>query len=137
MTLDNTTMLVVEDDLLMRQLLIDTLELNGVSPKNIRAFADGDHAYAFLQESGCRDAIVICDIAMPRLNGFQLYEKVYEQMPGLHFIFITAVKLEPSEKCLLKQTGLGLLEKPFATTELMQAIHDILQDEDTPQPRPT
>jgi len=136
MTLDKTTIMVVEDDLLMRQLLVDTLELNGISAKNIHAFADGDHAYTFLQETGCKDAIVICDIALPRLNGFQLYERVYSQRPGLKFIFITAVKLEPSEQYLVKRNGLGFLEKPFSTLQLMQAIRAIAEREDTPQRHP-
>lgn len=136
MTLDNATIMVVEDDLLMRQLLVDTLELNGLSAQNIRSFADGDQAYAFLQETGCKDAIVICDIALPRLNGFQLYEKVYTHRPGLKFIFITAVKLEPSEQNLVKRRGLGFLEKPFSTFQLMEAIREILPAEDTQQPRP-
>lgn len=135
MTLDNATIVVVEDDLLMRQLLVDTLELSGVSAQNIRSFADGDLAYKFFQETGCDDAIVICDIAMPRLNGFQLYEKLYPHMPDLDFIFITAIKLEPSEQYLLKRHSLGLLEKPFSTFQLMEAIREVLEKKESQQTR--
>ena len=122
---DNGTIMVVEDEPSMRNLLVDTLQLNGTSAKNIRAFANGAEAQAYLQEADCRAGVVICDIAMPRLNGFELYESVYQQMPGLKFLFITALKMGNAEKGLVERAGLGFLEKPFSPEQLLAAIENL------------
>ena len=126
---ESGTIMVVEDEPSMRNLLVDTLQLNGTSAKNIRAFANGAEARAFLQEEGCQEAVIICDIAMPRLNGFELYESVYQQMPGLKFLFITALKMGNAEKRLVERAGLGFLEKPFSPEQLLAAIKNLADPE--------
>jgi len=125
MALDEETFVVVEDDDYMRQLLIDTLESNGASAGKIRSFTNGAEAQAYFQNEACQEAIVICDIAMPTVSGLELYKRIGSEMPGLKFVFVSALDLMLSEQLLLREAGLPVLAKPFDEAELMETIRQI------------
>lgn len=125
MTLSKEKIIVVEDNAFMRQLLVDTLELSGASPENVRSFANGAAALAYLLEGACTDAIVICDIALPLISGLELYARTRVQLPGLRFLFITALELSNSELLLIKGAGLTVLKKPFDSADLIAAVQEI------------
>lgn len=123
MTLADETIIVVEDNSPMRHLLVDTLEVSGASPENVRSFANGAAALAHLLEGAPADAIVICDIALPLISGLELYARTRAQLPRLRFLFITALELSQSERLLIQGAGLTLLKKPFASADLLAAVH--------------
>ena len=125
MRLDEETIVVVEDNAFMRQLLADTLVVNGAREDKIHSFANGAEAHAFLLEGGCTDAVVICDIAMPGVSGLELYAKTRTQLPGLRFIFITALRLNSADRLLIKGAGLPVLTKPFSSVELLESIEKV------------
>ena len=123
MPLDDTKIIVVEDDNFMRQMLVDTLKAGGA--ENVRAFASGVKARAYFQEESVIDAVVVCDIAMPTISGLELHKEISPRQPGLKFIFITALELNLYEQRLLKESGLTLLLKPFTAEELIAAIQEV------------
>lgn len=125
MSSDNVTIAVVEDDDIMRQLIGDMLASAGVGEENVLSFADGAEALAFFEREPDTEAIVICDVTMPNLGGFELYDKVHDMAPGLNFIFITAFHLDRSQRNFLERQGLGLLRKPFTLNQLVAAVQDL------------
>lgn len=125
MLLSKQLVMVVEDDVPLRDALVDMLELSGAGADNVRPFANGAEALAFLQEANVTEAIVICDLAMPDVNGFQFYKKVQTQAPDLKFVFITAYELMRAEKRLLRRDGLDILNKPFTMAQLVTAIEKV------------
>lgn len=125
MAWNNQTIVVVEDDDSMRHLIRDILASAGVSAENVLSFADGAEALAFFEKEPGTEAIVICDVTMPNLGGFQLYEKVHDMAPGLSFIFVTAFHLDRSQRNFLERQGLGLLRKPFTPNQLMDAVRNL------------
>ena len=125
MTLSDETIVIVEDNSSMRELLVDTLELSGASPENVRSFANGAAALAYLLEGAPADAIVICDIALPLISGLELYARTRTQLPRLRFLFITALELTHSERLLIQGAGLTVFKKPFDSAELIAAVQKI------------
>ncbi len=76
--------LVVDDEEMMRELLEDVLQLEGYS---VETAEDGQAAMVRVKESA--PLLVICDIKMPRMNGFELLKSVKERFPETRVIMMT------------------------------------------------
>jgi FixJ family two-component response regulator len=78
-------------------------------------------------ENGCKECIiVISDIRMPGMSGFELVRRLKELPPEMKVIFMTAFKINMEEaQMVLPSTKVeAFLNKPFRTTELMEAIKE-------------
>lgn len=112
--------LIVEDDKNIRESLQDIFELAGyeVSTAN-----NGKLAYDQVMER-CPD-IVLCDVDMPVLNGFELLQTLNQRMKDTSvppFLFLTA-KVEPHS--LRKGMNLGAddyIFKPFDHTDVLTCV---------------
>jgi DNA-binding response OmpR family regulator len=113
--------LVVDDDPLLRSLLVDTLAAIGYDSD---AASDGVEALALLREheTGCYD-LLITDIKMPNMDGLTLLKRIrriYHQLPVL---FITGVV---SEETMAAAAPDGYLSKPFRIELLENLIEKTL-----------
>jgi DNA-binding response OmpR family regulator len=73
--------------------------------------------------------LIIADIAMPRMNGYQLYERVRQnlQWVAVPFLFLTARALD-SDIRYGKQLGVDdYLTKPIQPEDLLAAVHGRLR----------
>ncbi len=116
--------LVVDDDLGTRLSISDYLELSGYS---VIMADDGQEALAMVEENN-PDLIVI-DIVMPRLNGYELVRRVRQKAEFrlLPVILLTA-RTKTQERILGYQSGCDLyLPKPFELEELAAAIRNLLE----------
>lgn len=126
--------LIIEDNEDVRENTADLLELSGYA---VATCPDG--------ESGIRKAqsfqpdLIICDIMMPGLDGYQVLEALQKdhKTAGVPFVFLSA-RADRSD--IRKGMNLGAddyLTKPFEEHELLDAItsrlrrHDFLQREFT------
>ena len=124
--------LIIEDNQDVRENTADLLELSGYK---VATCPEG--------ESGIRKAksfnpdLIICDIMMPGLDGYQVLEALQKdrRTAGIPFVFLSA-KADKSD--VRKGMNLGAddyLTKPFEEHELLEAItsrlrrHDFLQRE--------
>ncbi len=114
--------LLVEDESTLGFLLKETLR---VEEYTIRLCKDGEEGLrAFLNE---RFDMCIFDVNMPKINGFELAEKVREKDEHVPIIFLTA---NSSEEDKLKGFNIGADEyitKPFSTPELLARIKAVLK----------
>jgi CheY-like chemotaxis protein len=77
----------------------------------------------------------ICtDIKMPGLSGRQLFDWIRASRPEVarRVIFMTGDIINDSLQMFLDQEQLTCLNKPFAMTELRQAIKKVLQETNRP-----
>ena len=118
-----TTVLVAEDDVDIRKLISMALQLQQLDV--VEAF-DGQDALNKTIEK--KPDIVLLDITMPHLNGFEVCEMI-RQNPFIQetpVIFVSA-KIEQSE--LMKSRSLGVdtvIEKPFDFTFLVSKINELV-----------
>jgi two-component system alkaline phosphatase synthesis response regulator PhoP len=94
---------------------------------DVRIASDGQEAWELIQE--CVPDILITDLQMPRLNGFELTQRV-RQNPAtrdLPVLMLTAKGFELSHDELAEQWKvIAVIAKPFSPRELVQTVGRIL-----------
>ena len=118
------TILVVDDDPGTRLAISDYLEMSGYA---VITAADGQQALAMVESH--HPHLMVTDIVMPRMNGYQLVRSV-RQHPSfrlLPVIFLTE-RNKTEERIQGYQSGADLyLPKPFELQELGAAIRNLLE----------
>jgi signal transduction histidine kinase len=117
------TVLVVEDDEIIRALIVETLEDMGFDS---REAADGPAGLAILQ-SGQTVDLLVTDIGLPGLNGRQVADAARVLRPGLRVLFMTGYAENALSGSDYLGKGMALITKPFAIdafTQRVQAMFD-------------
>ncbi|MEQ8383308.1 MAG: hybrid sensor histidine kinase/response regulator [Coleofasciculus sp. A1-SPW-01] len=118
-------LLVVDDSITVRQSLTFTLQKAGYQ---ILQAKDGYEAIEQLQNHG-EIQVVICDIEMPRMNGFE-FLKYRQQEPELAKIPVLILTSRSSEKHRLIATELGAndyITKPFLEPQLLETVQQFIK----------
>ncbi len=118
------TILVVDDDLGTRLSISDYLELSGYS---VITANDGQEALAMVEEY--QPDLIVTDIVMPRMNGYELVRRV-RQKPEFRLlpVILLTARTKTQERILGYQSGCDLyLPKPFELEELAAAIRNLLE----------
>lgn len=117
------TVLTVDDSKSMRDLLRLALSSQGFS---VIQAEDGVHGLEMLREQ-TRPDVIITDINMPRMDGFQFIEGVrrtdaYRAIP----ILVLTTESDPTKKDRARKAGAtGWVVKPFDATKLADAIRRV------------
>ncbi|WP_414530019.1 response regulator transcription factor [Nodularia chucula] len=118
------TILVVDDDLGTRLSISDYLELSGYT---VVTANNGQEALAMVDHY--HPDLIVTDIVMPQMNGYELVRRVRQQTAFrlLPVILLTA-RTKTQERILGYQSGCDLyLPKPFELEELAAAIRNLLE----------
>ena len=121
---ESATILVVEDQPAMLDNLRLSLEMAGYRALTAR---DGLEALEVLEQEAVD--LILADVAMPRLNGYQLYERVGEhrEWAAIPFIFVTARALD-SDVRYGKELGVDdYLTKPIHLADLLASVQGKLR----------
>ena len=119
------TILIVEDDPSLREGIHDLLEYEDGTI--IHSASDGVEAMEQLEH--ITPDLIISDIMMPQMNGFQLLEKVraIPKFVRIPFIFLTA-RGSREEVFEGKKSGAEMyITKPFNPNELVELVKTQLQ----------
>ncbi len=119
------SILVIDDSINVRRFLVMTLEKAGY---RVAQAKDGQDAIEQLT-SGLVVNAVICDIEMPRLDGFGFLAQV-KANPTLQHIPITMLTSRSGDKHRQLALRLGASEyfsKPFKEQDLLQALKQLIQ----------
>ncbi len=118
------TVLIVDDELVNIQVLTNYLSLHNFAV--VQAF-DGFEALEAVEE--CKPDIVLLDIMMPRMSGYEVCQKIRETHPSheLPIIMLTA-KNQVSDLVVGFTAGANdYLTKPFAKNELLARVNTHLR----------
>jgi DNA-binding response OmpR family regulator len=113
--------LVIDDSEVIRSLLTDFLTDLGYAVDTAVDGLEGiakalDHDYT----------VVICDVHMPKRNGFLAFGEISARKPKVNFIMTDSLPGELAEKA--RQAGVQyLLTKPFDLDELKSTLDAILR----------
>jgi two-component system cell cycle sensor histidine kinase/response regulator CckA len=119
------TILVVEDNLAMRQALVDSLEL-----LNYRALqaANGREALTILEEGQKKIALVLSDVVMPEMGGMALFHAMRQRNLLVPVVMLTG---HPMAEELGKLQAQGLkawMLKPPSPEQLAQTLAQALRE---------
>lgn len=114
--------LIIEDDARWRTLVEIQLQAAG---HTVLSAADGLAGLALAAE---KPDVILCDIEMPRLNGFGVLKALHQQ-PGLSeipFIFLTGKTARADQRKGMVLGADDYLTKPFQPEELVASIAGVL-----------
>ena len=116
----NKSILLVDDDLDITITLKKVLEREGY---NVHAFNDPLKTLKEFRKGGYN--LIILDIKMPRMNGFDLYHEIRKIDDKVNVCFLTAGEINPADKDYQMISDNLLLRKPIENEVLLQAIENI------------
>jgi DNA-binding response OmpR family regulator len=117
------TILVVEDDRAVAQLLTDMLRWEGYE---VAICHDASGAAAAMTDP---PAVVLIDVMLPGENGLEVFRRIRADPQTRHVpvIFVTALSTDTLANVLQVALGGyhydGILHKPFAMRELLDVVH--------------
>jgi CheY-like chemotaxis protein len=122
----NETILVVEDDPLVRDLVV--AQLRSLGYMTIAA-ADGREALALVERGAAFD-LLFTDVIMPNgINGPELSDEVAKRCPGIKVLFTSGY----TDNALIDHgrldEGVLLLSKPYRKSQLAHMVRMALGDE--------
>jgi CheY-like chemotaxis protein len=116
---DGRTILLVEDDDIMRSLTRQMLEEHGYA---VIEAHDGTRALERLGTSGCGVDLILTDVVMLGLSGPELGVRVRQAHPEMKVMYMSGYTGELITEKDGLQAGVPLLEKPFTRAALLKAV---------------
>lgn len=121
--LGRKTILVVDDEVSVRNMLQDCLEDFGF---DVLTAGDGVEACGLFTKEFARIDLVVSDVLMPKMNGFYAYQVMCRIKPGLKAILVSGY---PNGADMVNDEKVNVPEfiaKPIRPKELVSRIHAML-----------
>lgn len=121
--------LLVEDDADVREMLQEILELETTVHFEVMACEHGAQAIYALREHMLEPDLIVSDIQMPVMNGYELLAAVRSETFWQHIpiLFVTVLYSE-LEIHRARQMGIrDYIVKPFTVPKFLQAVHTQLE----------
>ncbi len=116
--MNQNTVLIVEDDPSLRDVLSETLRLEGY---RVVTADSGEQALKKLQKN-TSIALLLSDVQMQPMDGYGLLKNCKEQYPALPFILMTAYGTIESAVQTLHDGAADYLTKPFESNTLIEMV---------------
>ena len=116
------TVLVVEDEPVVRGVILEMLEEQGYRSL---AAVDGLSGLTILR-SGERIDLLVTDVGLPGINGRQLADQARESRPDLKVLFITGYAESVAMADGFLQPGMEMVTKPFDLDHLSRRIRSMV-----------
>jgi CheY-like chemotaxis protein len=120
------TILVIEDEDLLRSMLHSLLQMNGYE---VLLAKDGAEAVAIYQSEHQRIALVLTDMGLPRISGEDVFRKLRAINPDVNVVLASGF-IEPDLKTELLRAGArGFIQKPYTPQAILRTIREVLDGE--------
>ena len=117
------TILVVEDELMLQALVKELLQNHGYQ---VQTASDGAEAVEMYQRLGSEIDLVLTDIGLPKLNGWDVCRKIIAQNPRAK-VLVASGYIDPSAKSNLKDSAAkGFIHKPYLPDDILKRIREVL-----------
>ena len=123
--MNNIKILIVDDELIMRESLAGWLERDG---HTVQTAASGEEALEKLKQT--HFDIFLVDIKMEGISGLEVLRRVKEGDPDAEVVMITAYGSIPSAIEAMKDGAYDYMLKPFDPNELGVLIEKIIQHQE-------
>ncbi len=118
------TILLADDHPIVRQGLRHLLEGES-NMKVVGEASNGLEAVQFVER--LNPQVLIVDIVMPELNGLEVLKQVRERVPGTRCIVLSMQSADVYVVEALKAGALGYVLKETGPSELVNAVHQVIQ----------
>ena len=122
MTDEKPLILIVDDENDARGYLYALLDSEGY---RVATSTGGMEALKYI--SGHKPDVVIADIRMPEMDGFELLERIQSASPKTQTILISAHGKREILLQALERGARGFLEKPYRNDRILETVSRVLQ----------
>ncbi|MDE3243866.1 MAG: PAS domain S-box protein [Nitrospirota bacterium] len=119
----STTILLVDDEPLVRELVQDALQSEGY---RVLACASGKEAIQVLSNTQAPIHLLLTDVVMPGMNGRELAAKAIAQDPLLQVLFMSGYTDDRVLQDGVSGAQLAFLQKPFSMQVLLEKVYQVL-----------
>ena len=116
--------LVVEDEIYTREIM--TRVLKGIGTGKISSAKNGYKALAIIQEAKWRVDVILLDLQMPRVNGYEFIKKLHDEFePPLSDTPVIVISGHSEKRAIDRVRGLGVdlfLLKPITADQALTRI---------------
>jgi two-component system cell cycle sensor histidine kinase/response regulator CckA len=115
--------LLVEDDEQVRTFIRMLLSTNGYQ---VLEASNGAKGLELAEAEAANIDLLLSDMLLPELSGFDLAQKALERNPELKVLFMTGyVEGDIVQRCM-SELGASFLDKPFQPATLLSRVHDAI-----------
>jgi nitrogen-specific signal transduction histidine kinase/ActR/RegA family two-component response regulator len=119
------TILLVEDDEMVRTLVRETLEREGYK---LIDSADPVEAQRISENYRGRIDLLIADVVMPKLSGKELARNLTERRPDLKVLYMSGYTDSAIVNSGILQKEVAFLQKPFTPGVLSAKVREVIED---------
>ena len=123
MALGTETILLVEDEAIIRELTVQILEADGYQ---VLEAMDGTEALGIAGEHTTPIHLLLTDVLMPGMNGRELADKLRLHHPDMRVLFMSGYDERQIDREEAEGGDTGFLPKPFSTEILRRKVRDVL-----------
>ena len=117
------TVMIVEDEELVRRMTLNILKRSGYS---VLCAADGEEALVLYKKNENLIDLVILDMIMPKKDGLETFKQLKEINQNIRVVISTGYLPNHISSQFLKGGAVGFIQKPYTAMELSKMVKRVL-----------
>lgn len=117
------TLLVVEDNALVRGTTVDLLRAQGY---NVLEAASGTDALVLVETFDGEIHLLVTDVVMPEMGGHEVSERVRQLRPKMGVLFVSGYTSDEIVHRGALEGDIAFLQKPFTSDVLIRSVSEVL-----------
>jgi CheY-like chemotaxis protein len=117
------TVLLVEDEPVMRRMVHQILEMSGYS---VLEAMGADEALGLCREQGSGIDLLLTDVVMPGMSGRELAERVAREWPRMRVLFMSGYTDDDVVRHGVCDAEIAFIQKPFKPAALACKVREVL-----------
>ncbi|HEX9670977.1 MAG TPA: response regulator, partial [Thermoanaerobaculia bacterium] len=118
------TILVVEDEAILRELLRKLLEAAGYTVVLAR---NGAEALEICERKDSPIDLLLTDLVMPEMSGREVAQRVRAKIPGIHVLYMSGYTDDAVVVHGVLEEDMAFLQKPFTLQTLARKVREVLE----------
>ena len=123
------TILLVEDETVVRQLVAEILESSGYT---VMQAGDGPSALELLRRHSGKLDLLLTDVVMPGMSGPEVAQAVTSMRPGTQVLYTSGYTDSAIGHHGVLEPGIAFLQKPFSANDLTRKVRVLLDEASIP-----
>jgi PAS domain S-box-containing protein len=124
-TAGSETILLVEDETVVRQLVAEILETTGYT---VLQAGDGPSALELLRRHADPVELLVTDVVMPGMSGPEVAKAVTAMRPGMQVLYTSGYTDQAIGHHGVLEPGIAFLQKPFSADDLTSKVRGLLDE---------
>jgi PAS domain S-box-containing protein len=120
------TIMVVEDDSSVREMLISMLDSLGYT---VIGTSKAEEAMSLLSSTAEKPDLILTDVVLPGISGREMTDRIAATLPGVPVLFMSGYASDMIASKGVLEKGVHFLQKPFDMSTLMEKLRAIIGDD--------